>query len=101
MNEFTEAGFRGGINYYRNFHRNWEITPQLANAKVNLPVLFIAGEQDVVIRGASADQLRSRMKPVAPDLRDVILFPGVGHWVQQEAATETNKAMLDFISSLK
>ena len=27
--QFEEAGFRGGVNYYRNFHRNWEITPQL------------------------------------------------------------------------
>ena len=30
VKEFTEAGFRGGINYYRNFHRNWETTPQLS-----------------------------------------------------------------------
>ena len=32
VNKFIEAGFRGGTNYYRNFNRNWEITPQLEGA---------------------------------------------------------------------
>ena len=36
--EFTRTGFTGGINWYRNFDRNWELTPQLAGAKVELPV---------------------------------------------------------------
>ncbi len=33
VGEFSQSGFRGGINYYRNFHRNWETTPQLAGAR--------------------------------------------------------------------
>src|SRR5690606_3387377 len=32
--EFTRTGFSGGINWYRNLDRNWELTPQLAGAKV-------------------------------------------------------------------
>lgn len=101
VNEFTEAGFRGGINYYRNFHRNWEITPQLADAKVKQPVLFVAGEKDIVIRGATAEQLKFMMGNATEDLRDVVLFPEIGHWVQQEAPEETNKAVLGFLESLK
>lgn len=101
VREFTDAGFRGGINYYRNFHRNWETTPQLADAKVTAPVLFIAGEKDTVIRGASADALRASMKTAVPGLRDVILFPATGHWVQQERASETNAAMLEFLRSVR
>lgn len=101
VNEFTEAGFRGGINYYRNFHRNWETTPQLADKKVEAPVLFIAGEKDVVIRGATADALRASMKTVVPDLRDVKIIPNTGHWVQQERPAETNAAVLEFLQSLK
>jgi pimeloyl-ACP methyl ester carboxylesterase len=101
VNEFAAAGFRGGINYYRNFHRNWETTPQLANAKVTQPVLFIAGEKDVVIRGASAEALTSSMKNAVNDLRGVKLFPGAGHWVQQERADETNAAMIEFLKSVR
>ncbi len=101
VKEFTEAGFRGGINYYRNFHRNWEITPELAGAKIMAPVTFIAGEDDVVIRGASAENLRKRMTPIVPNLQDVTLFPKTGHWVQQERPEETNAAILKFLEGLK
>jgi len=98
--EFTASGFRGGINYYRNIHRNWETTPQLAGAKVQQPALFIAGEQDVVIARATAEQLTARMSPAVPDLRRVVLMPDTGHWVQQERAAETNAAILQFLREL-
>jgi pimeloyl-ACP methyl ester carboxylesterase len=101
VNEFKEAGFRGGINYYRNFGRNWEITPELAGVKVKQPVAFLAGQQDIVIRGATADQLTALMKGSCEDFRGVTLVPQVGHWVQQEAPAETNKVILDFLKSLK
>lgn len=100
VNEFSEAGFRGGINYYRNFHRNWEITPQLDGVKVQVPVLFVAGEKDVVIRGSDAEALRTMMSAATTDLRDVKLFPEIGHWVQQELPEETNAALIDFLGSI-
>lgn len=100
VQEFTDAGFRGGINYYRNFHRNWEITPQLADAKVRQPALFVAGARDLVIRGAGEPQLRELMGRAVNDLRDVILFPDAGHWVQQERPQETNAALIEFLKML-
>jgi epoxide hydrolase A/B len=100
VNEFTRAGFRGGINYYRNFGRNWETTPELADAKITQPVLFIAGEKDIVISGATAPMLTGLMSRTAKDLRGVTLIPNVGHWVQQEAPTETNRAILQFLNEL-
>jgi pimeloyl-ACP methyl ester carboxylesterase len=100
VNEFKEAGFRGGINYYRNFHRNWETTPQLAGATVTAPVLFIAGDKDVVIRGASAEVLTSGMQKSVPGLRAVKLIPNTGHWVQQERPAEVNALLLNFLKSL-
>lgn len=100
VNQFTQAGFRGGVNYYRNFQRNWDITAHLQDTKIDQPVLFIAGEQDIVIAGANRDQLTGVMTQVATDLRDVVLFPDVGHWVQQEAPVRTNQALLTFLSNL-
>ena len=100
VGQFEMAGFRGGVNYYRNFHRNWEITEHLDDVKVEIPTLFIAGERDVVIAGATQEALTDSMGRVVNDLRGVILIPEIGHWVQQEAAEETNAAMLEFLEGL-
>lgn len=98
--EYARTGFRGGINYYRNLHRNWETTPQLTGARIAQPVLFVAGARDGVIRGASADQLTASMRQVAPDLRGVTLVPEAGHWVQQERPDDTNAALLAFLKTV-
>ena len=100
VGEFAHAGFRGGINYYRNFHRNWELTPQLSGALVSQPTLFIAGEKDGVIRGQSKPELEASMGQVVRDLRGVHLVPGAGHWIQQERADEVNRLLIEFLSQI-
>lgn len=100
VEQFKACGFRGGVNYYRNFQRNWEITEHLSDAKIEIPTLFIAGEKDNVILGADAEKLRKLMTPYIPDLRDVVVVPNMGHWIQQEDVESTNRAMLDFLQSL-
>lgn len=100
VSQFEMAGFRGGVNYYRNFHRNWEITEHLADEKISMPTLFIAGEEDFVIGGASKEQLTTSMGRVIEDLRNVVLIPEAGHWVQQEAPAQTTAAMLEFLRGL-
>jgi len=100
VQQFEEAGFRGGVNYYRNFHRNWETTADLEGKKIDAPVAFLAGEKDIVIARANAEQLTRSMSRATTDLRSVTLIPNVGHWVQQEAPEETNRLLLDFLSGL-
>lgn len=100
VSQFENAGFRGGVNYYRNFHRNWEITENLADARVKVPTLFIAGEKDVVIAKATTEALTHTMSRVVDDLRDVVLIPEIGHWVQQEAPERTNAVILEFLRGL-
>jgi pimeloyl-ACP methyl ester carboxylesterase len=99
VSQFENAGFRGGVNYYRNIGRNWELTEN-TNAEVTVPTLFIAGEEDQVIGGATKEGLESMMQGVIPDLRDVVLLPGIGHWVQQEAPDETNAAIVKFLGEI-
>ena len=94
--EFERTGFTGGINWYRNFHRNWELTPQLTGAKIDRPSAFVAGERDPVLVMASP----AGMDKWLTDLRGSTLIPGAGHWVQQEAPQETNDALLRFLASL-
>jgi pimeloyl-ACP methyl ester carboxylesterase len=99
VGEFKRAGFRGGLNYYRNIDRNWETTAHLAEAKISVPALFIAGEKDLVIAGATKDQLMAMMGPRVRDL-SVVLYANTGHWVQQERAEEVNNAIATFLTSL-
>jgi pimeloyl-ACP methyl ester carboxylesterase len=98
--EFSRAGFAGGINYYRNIDRNWELMAGYAGQEIALPTLFIGGEKDQVIGGASREALMESMSKQVTGLRDVVLIPETGHWVQQEAAEETNRLMLAFLESL-
>ena len=98
--QFTESDFRGGVNYYRNIERNWLITVDITDRQIKVPTLFLAGERDMVIGGATKDMLEGMMKPAIPQLSDVILLPGIGHWVQQEAPDETNRASLEFLRDL-
>jgi pimeloyl-ACP methyl ester carboxylesterase len=100
VSQFENAGFRGGINYYRNFHRNWEITEHLEGATIKVPVLFIAGSRDSVIAGADEERLTATISRAADDLRGVILISEIGHWVQQEAPDEVNQAISDFLTAI-
>jgi pimeloyl-ACP methyl ester carboxylesterase len=97
--EFTRTGFRGGLNYYRNIDRNWELLAPLAGAKVEVPALYIAGDRDPVIGFPGIDQLIPNLKDFVPRLHATIMLPGCGHWTQQERAAEVNAAMIDFLRS--
>lgn len=94
--EFQRTGFRGGLNRYRNMDRDWDELPELAGAKVQQPALFITGERDGVRSFANTDG----MKQNVPNLRDVLVVPGSGHWVQQERPAEVNDALIAFLRSL-
>ena len=101
VSEFENVGFRGGINYYRNGTLNWELTNQLAGKKISQPALFIAGDLDIVNRGATQDQLEARGRPQFDDLRGVILQAGIGHRNQQQAPEDTNRLLIEFLDSLE
>ncbi len=98
--EFARTGFRGGLNWYRNIDRNWELLAPYAGARVTVPALYVAGDRDLVVAFRGMDQLIPNLSRYVPDLRKTIMLPGCGHWTQQERAEEVNAAMLDFLKSL-
>jgi pimeloyl-ACP methyl ester carboxylesterase len=91
VDTFTRTGFTGGINWYRNMSRNWEISGTMEQ-KVRVPGLMIMAEDDVVLSPAMADG----MERFVPDLEKV-LIRRCGHWTQQEHPEETNAAMIDWL----
>jgi len=97
--EFTRAGFRGGVNYYRNFDANWQLMKD-KDPVIKIPSAFLSGAADQVIQGASEEALRAMMNPVMSDLREITLLPGMGHWVQQEDPEGTNQGIIRFLEGL-
>ena len=55
--EFARTGFRGGLNWYRNIDRNWELLAPFAGAKVTVPALYVAGERDLVLAFPGAAEM--------------------------------------------
>jgi len=100
VQEFARTGFRGGLNWYRNIDRNWEILAPFSGARVTVPALYMAGDRDLVVRFRGMDQLIPNLAKFVPQLRRTIMLPGCGHWTQQERAGEVNAAMIEFLRTL-
>jgi len=98
--EFARTGFRGGLNWYRNIDRNWELTAPFAGKTVDVPALYVAGDRDLVVRFPGMDQLLPNLTRFVPKLRQTNMLPGCGHWTQQERPAEVNAAIIEFLKSL-
>ncbi|MDF3932095.1 alpha/beta fold hydrolase [Pseudomonas citronellolis] len=94
VESFAARGFRGALNWYRNFERNWRFSEPLAGRPVSPPTLFLVGDRDPVA-SLEAYTLK-RMPELVPDLEQHRLA-GCGHWIQNERAAEVNALLLDFL----
>jgi pimeloyl-ACP methyl ester carboxylesterase len=88
---FSETGFTGGLNWYRNLSRNWETTKGIEE-KVNVPCLMISASDDVVLRPSMTDG----MEAFVPDVEKQVI-QDCGHWTQQEKPEELNHLMVDWL----
>lgn len=96
VREFTRTGFTGGLNWYRNYDRNWASTPELEQARITVPSLFVGGTADPVLGFMRPD----RATEVATGPYREVLIEGAGHWVHQERADDVNRILLDFLDGV-
>ena len=61
-----------------------------------MPALFLTGERDPVRRFMPA----AAMDGWVTDLRESVVVPGAGHWVNQEEPAAVNEALLRFLGGL-
>ena len=92
---YEKYGFRGALNRYRCMDFDWNDMPELQDAKIQQPALFIGGDKDPVLTFAPMDP----MKAAVANLRTVML-PGIGHWIQQEAPEDVNRELIGFLDGL-
>jgi pimeloyl-ACP methyl ester carboxylesterase len=96
---YRKSGFRGGLNWYRNLDRNWELTAPWHGAQIHQPSLFVAGSTDSVITGLIGAKRITELERVLPNLRQKLIIDGAGHWVQQERPDEVNAALIGFLKN--
>jgi pimeloyl-ACP methyl ester carboxylesterase len=97
---YRASGFRGGLNWYRNIDRNWELAAPWQGAQIHQPSLFIAGTEDSVIKGLIGAKRVHDMERVLPGLTKKLLIDGAGHWIQQERPAEVNAALIEFLAEV-
>ena len=98
--EFSRAGFRGGLNWYRNLTRNWRLMAPWHGRPIAQPSLFIAGSRDGVLRFPASMQQIEAFPRTLPGIRGCHIIEGPGHWVQQESPAEVNRLLLAFLAGL-
>jgi pimeloyl-ACP methyl ester carboxylesterase len=96
VESFERTGFTGGLNWYRNIDRNWELTEPVADRRIEQPAMFLTGERDPVRRFMPSEAMRGWVT----DLREDTVVEGAGHWVQQEEPELVNASLLGFLGGL-
>ena len=90
VDTFTRTGFTGGINWYRNFTRNWQRSEGLDHT-VRVPALMIMAENDAVLPPSATDG----MEKLVPDLEKYLVRDS-GHWTQQEKPEEVSAKLIEW-----
>lgn len=94
---FERTGYGPALNWYRNYNRNWELTPHLSEAKIQQPALFITGEKDDVLMMIGEAGV-AEMEDNFANLQGKHLIPGAGHCVVEEKPDEVTTLLLEFLS---
>jgi pimeloyl-ACP methyl ester carboxylesterase len=97
---FEQGGFRSPLNRYRAQRLDWERLPQLSQLQVHQPSCFIAGTLDPVRTFSPGFDMYAAPGANCTDFRGSTLIEGKGHWIQQEAPAEVNRALLSFLATL-
>ncbi|MEH6378727.1 alpha/beta hydrolase [Streptomyces sp. KLMMK] len=103
VREFSAHGdraFTGGLNWYRNLDRNWELLAPFHDLRIEVPALYVGGDRDPVRAFPGMERLLASLEETVPGLRRSVTLPGCGHWTQQERPEEVNAELLGFLSSL-
>jgi pimeloyl-ACP methyl ester carboxylesterase len=95
---FTRTGFRGGLSWYRNLDRSWELMAPFAGLLVRQPSLFMIGDADPFY--ASLRSGLDDLTTLLPGLRRSVVIPSAGHWIGEERPDQVNAALLEFLAGL-
>jgi len=93
--EYKKTGLTGTLNFYRNIKEDYPLLKKAYINKITQPVLFIGGSEEAAVKYGDFDA----MKNALPDLKEIIILQGCGHYLQQERTSEVNDAIIKFLNN--
>jgi pimeloyl-ACP methyl ester carboxylesterase len=88
--EFERTGFSGALNWYRTLEKSWELMAAWTGAALRSSFVNYPGSQDMI----------ASLPASIPHLKETLLLPGCGHYLQQERPAEVNAALIEFLKDL-
>jgi len=99
LQAFSTGGFHGPINRYRAQRLDFDELAELRGKHFEIPACFIGGERDAVRNFVPGADLYADPGAACTDFRGSTIIADAGHWVQQEAPAQTNKALASFLAT--
>uniref|UniRef100_A0ACD5VS60 Uncharacterized protein n=1 Tax=Avena sativa TaxID=4498 RepID=A0ACD5VS60_AVESA len=98
--KFEKTGFTGGLNFYRCMDLNWELSAPWTGASVKVATKFIIGDLDALYNAPGVKDYihKGGFKANVPNLEDVVILEGVGHFLNQEKPDEVSEHICEFFS---
>jgi pimeloyl-ACP methyl ester carboxylesterase len=63
-------------------------------------MLHLVGDREVVYHFPGGNATVDNLINVVPNLKQSVVVPGCGHWIQQERSAQVNQLLIDFLRSL-
>uniref|UniRef100_A0ACD5VWY2 Uncharacterized protein n=1 Tax=Avena sativa TaxID=4498 RepID=A0ACD5VWY2_AVESA len=98
--KFEKTGFTGGLNFYRCMDLNWELSAPWTGAPIKVATKFIIGDLDALYNAPGVKDYihKGGFKANVPNLEDVVILEGVGHFLNQEKPDEVSEHICEFFS---
>jgi len=88
---YARTGFRGGLNWYRNFDANWQRMGGVDH-RLAMPCLMISAECDFML----PPKLAGWMPALCADF-EMHIIEDCGHWTQYEAPEALSAHLIDWL----
>ena len=92
VSAFRKTGFRGPLNWYRNYESNWKWLRPIAHRKVTIPALMVTASHDKVLQPSFTIGMEEYVINLTRHQID-----GCGHWTPQEKPNELSAALIKWL----
>ncbi|KAL2629581.1 hypothetical protein R1flu_014267 [Riccia fluitans] len=93
---FSKTGFTGGLNWYRNLDRSWELLAPWTGLGISVPGFVIVGDVDLSAKFTRSYLESPRFKADCPN-GEYKFIPGCAHFIQEEAPEVINNLILEYL----